>query len=58
MFNAQIVPENPLTHVTFPEHCNDQPTLPDVKFCDVQIVIPVNAIIHQRNIEGMYMEWL
>ena len=43
MFNAQLVPENTelITDIIFPE------------VGDTQVIIPANAIIHQRDIEGM-----
>ena len=55
VFNAQVVPENPASDITFPEHCDDQVTSPDATICNVYITIPANAIIHQRNVEGTYV---
>lgn len=55
VFNVQRVPENPVNNIIFPEHCDDQVAFPDDTFCNVYITIPANAVIYQRNIEGMYI---
>ena len=45
VFNAQLVPENTelITDIIFPEVFN------------AQVIIPANAIIHQRTVERMYV---
>ena len=55
VFNAQLVPENPLSDIIFPEYCANQVHLSDDELCDVSITIPANAIIYQRTVEGTYM---